>query len=145
MLVTKYFLALVGKERPATIIGLSSAVGFLVVPGASAYSITKLADLQLALYTAAENPNVAAMAFHPGIVMTDMAVDFAKPFAKDTPELAGAVVVWLSTDEARFLSGRYVTTNWDVSELLRRKEEIVSQDLLKVRLGGEFRTAELVA
>jgi hypothetical protein len=42
----------------------------------SYYSITKLSDLQLTPYTAAENENVTAIASHPGIVDTDMATDF---------------------------------------------------------------------
>jgi hypothetical protein len=69
-----------------------------------------------------------------------MSSDFWKPYALDTPELAGAVSVWLSTPEARFLNGRYTTTNWDVEELMRRREEIVEGNFLTVKLGGEFGT-----
>jgi hypothetical protein len=36
----------------------------------------KLSDLQLASYTAAENENITAVTFHPGIVDTNMATDF---------------------------------------------------------------------
>jgi hypothetical protein len=73
-----------------------------------------------------------------------MAPDFWKQYALDTPELAGAVAVWLSTPAARFLNGRYTTTNWDVEELLRRQEEVVEKDLLKVKLGGDFGPGEYV-
>lgn len=86
----------------------------VALPGSSDYSVTKLSDLQLASYTAAENENVMAVAFHPSIVDTDIATDFWKPYAKDTPELASVVAVWLSTPAARFLNARYTTTNWDV-------------------------------
>jgi hypothetical protein len=34
------------------------------------------------------------------------------------------VVVWLATEKARWLSGRYVGANWSVEELAERKEEI---------------------
>jgi NAD(P)-dependent dehydrogenase (short-subunit alcohol dehydrogenase family) len=142
--VTSYFLRLLGKERPGTIIFLSSGLGLITLPGSSGYSITKLSDLQLASYTAAENENVTAVAFHPGIVDTDMTSDFWKPYALDTPELAGAVAVWLSTPASRFLNGRYTTTNWDVEELMQRQEEIVQKGLLKVKLGGGFATGEYV-
>jgi NAD(P)-dependent dehydrogenase (short-subunit alcohol dehydrogenase family) len=74
--VTSYFLRLLGKEHPGTIIFLSSGLGLLTLPGSSGYSITKLSDLQLASYAAAENENVTAVAFHPRIVLTDMANDF---------------------------------------------------------------------
>jgi len=47
-----------------------------MLPGSSSHSITKLSDLQLACYTAAENENVTAVTFHPGIVDADMKTDF---------------------------------------------------------------------
>ena len=142
-LVTSYFLRLLGKEHPGTVIVLSSGAGLVVVPGSSAYSITKLVDLRLAEYTAAENPNVTAMAFHPGIVDTEMATAFWKPFAKDTPELAGAVIVWLASEEGKFMNGRYMSTNWDVVEMVERKGDIVGKDELKIKLGGDLGVAEL--
>lgn len=138
MLVTKYFLALIGTTYPATLLYLSSGVGFVIVPGSSAYSIMKLADLQLAAFASAENSNVTAIAFHPGIVFTDMVanVEFFQQFAKDTPRLAGSAVNWLVSAQAAFLSGRYVSAHWDVEEILARKEEIVEKNLLTVRLNG---------
>ena len=45
--------------------------------------------------------------------------------------------MWLSsTPAADFLQGRLVWANWDVEELLQRKEEIVGKDMLKMVLGG---------
>jgi len=137
MLVTKYFLSFIGKDKTdAHLIYLSSGAGFVTIPGNSAYSITKLADLRIAAYAAAENPQLKVVAFHPGIVHTDMVNDFFRPFAKDTPELAGAVINWLASDQADFLTGRYTTANWDVNELIARKNEIVEQNLLTVNLSG---------
>ena len=37
-----------------------------------------------------------------------------------------------------FLSGRFVSANWDVEDLVRRREEIVKRDLLKVGLNAEL-------
>lgn len=144
MLVTKHFLALTGTTNPATLIYLSSGAGLAVIPGASAYAITKLADLQLAAFASAENSNVTAIAFHPGIVFTDMVqgVEFFHQFAKDTPHLAGSAVNWLASEQATFLKGRYVSANWDVEEILARKEEIVEKNLLTVGLiGAQGQTA----
>jgi hypothetical protein len=31
---------------------------------------------------------------------------------------------WVVSDEAKFLNGRFVAANWDVEELLQRKDEI---------------------
>ncbi|KAK9350639.1 hypothetical protein V1523DRAFT_419160 [Lipomyces doorenjongii] len=143
MLVAKYFLQVLGTEKKGTIVGVTSGGALMVIPGVSAYSIAKLANLQLSTYISAENPNVTAVAFHPGIVMTDMMTESFEPFAKDTPELAGGVVLWLSTDAASFMDGRYMTTNWSVDELMTKKEEIVSKDLLKIKLSGDFGDAEL--
>jgi len=48
MLVTKYFLSLIGKEKTdAHLVCVSSGAGLAVVPAMSAYSISKLADLDL--------------------------------------------------------------------------------------------------
>lgn len=146
MLVTKHFLALVGTARHAHLLYASSGAGLAVIPGASAYGITKLADLQLAAFAAAENPNLTAIAFHPGIVFTRLVqnVEFFHHFAKDTPQLAGAVVNWLASEDAKFLTGRYVSSNWDVAEILARKDEIVEKNLLTIGLTGlTGQTAEL--
>lgn len=70
------------------------------------------------------------------------AVDFTH-FAKDTPELAGAVIVWLCSAEAEFMNGRYMSTNWDVVEMVRRKGDIVEGNELKVQIGGKMGTAVL--
>jgi NAD(P)-dependent dehydrogenase (short-subunit alcohol dehydrogenase family) len=146
MLVTKHFLELVGTERPAHLLYASSGAAFAIIPGSSAYNITKLVDLQLASFAAAENPNLTAIAFHPGIVLTDMVdgAPFFKHFAKDTPQLAGAAVNWLASENAKFLTGRYITANWDVTEILARKDEIVEKNLLTIGLTGlTGQTAEL--
>lgn len=71
-------------------------------------------------------------------------VEFFKHFARDTPQLAGAVVNWLASEDARFLTGRYITANWDVTEILARKDEIIEKNLLTVGLNGlTGQTAEL--
>ena len=59
-------------------------------------------------------------------------------FAEDTPELAGAMAVWLSTEQASFPNGRFVTANWPVDELMSRKDETVASGELKVVVQGRF-------
>ncbi|KAE9375956.1 NAD(P)-binding protein [Stipitochalara longipes BDJ] len=145
MLVAKYFLQLLGTEKEGKVIDMTSSAGLFVVPGVSAYSLGKLADLQLARYISAENSNVTAISYHPGIVLTDMHQDARgfREFSKDTTELAGGVAVWLSTKAATFLDGRFMAVNWAVDELMARKDEILLGDLLKVKLGGDFGDAVL--
>lgn len=126
-------------ETPAKIITLTTGAAYEVFPSLSAYGISKLAVLELMTYVAAENPNVVAVALHPGIVNTEMVIGMFKRFALDTPELVGGVGVWLAGWEGvdrGFLGGRFVSANWDVEELVGRKEEIEKEGLLKMDLKG---------
>lgn len=125
-LVSQAFLKLLGAERQGTIVTLSTGLAYIVGPGMSAYSISKMANTRLSEYICLEYPNVAAISLQPGIVRTDMvtgtycsprlagkfanraAGDFSR-FAHDTPELVGGIGVWLATDAARFLTGRFVS------------------------------------
>jgi len=82
---------------------------------------------------------VNAFALHPGAVNTPMAKGLppGKGWDKhliDDVELAGGFITWLVQEKRDWLSGRYVDSHWDVEELEKRKEKIVSEDLLKFRL-----------
>jgi hypothetical protein len=44
--------------------------------------------------------------------------------------------VWLASEEASFLKGKFVWVNWDVEELKGRKEEIEGTALLTLGLDG---------
>jgi hypothetical protein len=113
-------------------------MGYMVLPGNSAYSLGKMVNLQMAAFVAAENPNVTSVALHPGVVDTEMTVESFKRFALDTPELIGGTGVWLSTDKGRALSGRFVACNWDVNDLTERAEEIKTGGLLQMNLTGKL-------
>ena len=51
-------------------------------------------------------------------------------------ELPGNFVVWLASEEAKFLKNRYVWANWDVDELKARKEELEGSPQFRVDLVG---------
>lgn len=53
-------------------------------------------------------------------------------------ELVGGTAVFLSTPAAHFLSGRFVTANWDMEELVQRQDEIVREDKLRMFCKGQF-------
>jgi hypothetical protein len=59
---------------------------------------------------------------------------YANAFSSD--DLPGSFFVWLASDEANFLKGKTVWANWDVEELIARKEEIAKSLLLTVGLRG---------
>lgn len=58
------------------------------------------------------------------------------PVLVDDPLISGGFTVWLTTDAANHLAGRYVSANDDVDELTAKKEEIVKNDLYKLRVTG---------
>lgn len=122
-------------STPATIVSIATAV-WGVYPNMSAYMHSKLAALQMHTYIGAGYPNITAVSLHPGLMDTDMLLDAMRPFHTDTPEFVASVVVWLSSEKAKFLSGRVMIANWDVDELTERKEEILEKDLLKIKFGA---------
>jgi len=54
----------------------------------------------------------------------------------DSVDLCGAFCVWLSkqTTNLHWLTGRFISANWDVDELLAKKDLIIEKDLLKWRI-----------
>lgn len=137
-LMSRAFLQLLGSERHGTIVNMNTGISTMIGPTMSAYSISKGAGLRLNEYIAAENPNVNAVSLQPGVVSTDMIVENFKRFALDTPELVGGIGVWLATDAARFLTGRFISANWDVEDLVKQKAKIEAGSDLKVTQGGKF-------
>ena len=49
-------------------------------------------------------------------------------------DLAAGTALYLSTPRAEFLAGRFVYSNWDMEEVEKFKDEIVSGDLLVSRI-----------
>ena len=52
--------------------------------------------------------------------------------------MIGGLGVWLCHKHADFLNGRTIGSHWSVDELVARKEEIMSRDLLTMDLSGNF-------
>ncbi|GKT46788.1 short chain dehydrogenase gsfE [Colletotrichum spaethianum] len=137
---TFYFLKSLPATSHGTIINFTT-IAHWVVPTMSSYALAKLASLQLAAYVAgetAEQGNVTAVGLHPGLVHTDMTYKHLRPFALDSPELVGGTAVWLCSEKARFLNGRFVAANWDVEDLYERRKEIVEEGMLKIDVTGKL-------
>ena len=143
-------------RKRGRIINLASSGGLSTLESFSAYCLSKTALIRLSESLAMENKEhgIAVFAIHPGNVRTAMTqylhdseiVGQETPgfqqwwqqlFAeeKDTPiERSVELVLWLASGQADALSGRYLDTNADRNELLRRIEEIQQNDLLTLRL-----------
>lgn len=131
-----------------TVIGVSA--GLVTMPalappnvGASAYIASKAALLKLLEYIAAERPDLSVVNAHPGVVHTALMEESSMQGATeeiiarakqagyvDEESLPAHFFVWLTTPDAAFLTGRFVFANWDVEQLVGRKEEIANGDLL---------------
>ena len=52
----------------------------------------------------------------------------------DDVGLCGGFLTWLTSERRDWLSGRYLSVNWDVNELEGMKDEIVEKDKLKFQM-----------
>jgi len=140
LLAQQFLKALPSTETPATFINLLSSGAWQVYPTISGYCLSKLAALQLTTHIAAAYPNVTAVGLHPGMLETDMLLPVFARFDLNSPELIGGLSVWLSGERAKFLSGRVVMANWDIEELMARKDEITGGNgkVLQIDLIGRF-------
>ena len=145
LLMTQGFLKLVGESKQATIINITSAAGIMTIPHTSSYSLSKLVQIQIQRFLGAENPNIFAASLHPGAVMTPITKPAFVKFSLDTHELAGGAALWLATEKAKFMNGRYLAANWNVDDLMEREKEIVDGGLLLVDLKGSFGKAQFEA
>ncbi|KAF7597226.1 hypothetical protein BBP40_008068 [Aspergillus hancockii] len=138
-LMTRAFLPLLLRGSQQTIINMSSIGAHLTSRGASGYQSAKFALLRLTEFIALEyaNEGIIAIAIHPGGVPTELALTMPKDFhgaLVDTPELAADSIAWLTEHRPLWLSGRYISVNWDLPELMTKKEEVVEGDKLKMRI-----------
>ncbi|TRX98021.1 hypothetical protein FHL15_001231 [Xylaria flabelliformis] len=141
-----WFLPLLKRTngRAKTFIAVS-ALAALLTSGPIAnvgYCVSKMAQVRLIEMIAEQygNEGVSAVAVHPGAVRTEMAAaappEFV-PYLIDSPELCGGFCVWLCAEKNRsWISGRFLCANWDVEEMLAKKDEIVAKDLLKFKMSA---------
>ncbi len=127
------------ENKGGYLIFLSSIGAQLVMPGASDYQISKHAINRLCEFVNAEytEEGVKCFAIHPGGVLTKLAANMPEEFHSsliDTPELAAGFIVWLCSGRGDWAKGRYLSSNWDVDELVQMKDKIIGEDLLVNRL-----------
>ncbi|KAJ9192058.1 hypothetical protein DTO164E3_8545 [Paecilomyces variotii] len=143
-LVTREILPLLfaagdGQDVLRQVVNLTSISAHLGWPGHSSYTTTKLAVIRFTerIYAEYADKGVISIALHPGLVATDMGEtvpENMRPYFGDTQDLSSDTVVWLTKKPRRWLAGRYVDATWDMLELEEKKDTIVENDLLKVRM-----------
>ncbi|TVY46137.1 Short chain dehydrogenase [Lachnellula subtilissima] len=117
----------------------TAAANLPAMPGGlSAYAVSKLAATKMTDYFAFENPNVRVMIVHPGVPDTSMNekardVGLVMPF--DDIELCANFMVWAVSPEAEFLKGKFIWSNWDVNDLIAKKDSLSAMDLTTGLLG----------
>ncbi|KIW04614.1 uncharacterized protein PV09_04361 [Verruconis gallopava] len=122
-----------------TLLNMVSIGAHMIFPGMSAYNTAKLATCRLTEYEDAEykDEGLISLCMHPGGVKTNMGLRLPPEKQKmltDTHELVSDTAVWCTAQRRDWLSGRYVSVQWDMKQLEEHKDEIVQKDLLKVKL-----------
>jgi NAD(P)-dependent dehydrogenase (short-subunit alcohol dehydrogenase family) len=118
---------------------LSSIGAQLLTPTASDYQTSKHAINRLCEFVHVDHgeEGIKCFAIHPGGVATALGMNMPEDLHShliDAPELAAGFAVWLCSGKADWASGRYLSANWDVGELIAIKEEVLRDDLLVNRL-----------
>jgi len=130
------------KAGAPVVVQISSAAAWYMDPAMMSwsYSLSKLAVTRLIehFHAAHHTSGINAFSLQPGGVKTDLS-NVSLPERKgwyerlvDDVQLCGAMCVWLTKEKRDWLSGRYIDARWDIDELLRRKQDIIDGDLLKV-------------
>lgn len=140
-LMARAFIPIILKDSRSlkTIVNLTSIFGQTFNPGGSAYQITKFASMRFSEFCNAEYGDQGLLSYHvhPGGVGTDLARTLppnTAQFLLDTPELGADTMVFLTAEKREWLAGRYLSAQWDMEELLEKREKIVKEDHLKMRM-----------
>jgi NAD(P)-dependent dehydrogenase (short-subunit alcohol dehydrogenase family) len=127
----------VQAEEPGVVITLNTFAAFSVrIPTLSSYVSSKTAVARVIEMLAADVPESVArlISVNPGAVKTAMyhksGLEGVADIPTTDPRLSAEFIVWSASKEAAFLSGRLAWVNWDVDELISKKDDILKNDLL---------------
>jgi NAD(P)-dependent dehydrogenase (short-subunit alcohol dehydrogenase family) len=157
--VAKAFLRTAKED--AHVVAINSWGAHLSLNDAFAsYCVAKMAVYRLWDTVLLARPKLSVFHTQPGVILTEMnlkvgGADSFKGVKTDDGEfrnsntnhcddtdsscvvsLPASFNLWLSTPEARFLTGKFLWCNWDIGELKERAEEIKSGRLLNIDLVG---------
>ncbi|KAI9150515.1 Short chain dehydrogenase citE [Paramyrothecium foliicola] len=122
-----------------TIINVSSSGALTARPSSTSYRTSKLAVSRWteALQLEYGDKGLLTYCVNPGAIRTKItsgAPEQVRAGLPDKPEIAGDTIAWLASERRDWLGGRYVSCPWDMEELMKKKNEIIEQDKLKIRM-----------
>ncbi|RKK98492.1 hypothetical protein BFJ68_g13567 [Fusarium oxysporum] len=120
-------------------INVSSSGALSVRPGSGSYRTSKLAVLRWTESLQVEYGEQGLLAFcvNPGAIktkITEGAPEAVRNALPHRPDIAGDTIAWLASERREWLGGRYMSCPWDMEELIAKKDEIVKEDKLKLRM-----------
>lgn len=137
-------ILLASPDTLGTVVGVSSwsAGAHLIAPSASASPSGKQALLRIMKFVNIEygEKRVLAYAVNPGCSMTTMTAALDEEYhhlLTDTPELAGDIIAWSTAEKRDGLAGSNISCFWDMSEFMKKRQQVIDRDLLKVRIAVE--------
>lgn len=142
--MTRAFLPMLLSTRASsgglcTIINVASSGALSVRPAGGSYRSSKLAVLRWTESLQLEYGSQGLLTFcvNPGAIKTNITEHLpwlVRNALPGRPDVAGDTVAWLAAERRDWLGGRYVSCPWDIEELLAKKDEIVEEDMLKIRM-----------
>ncbi|RYO87192.1 hypothetical protein DL766_005459 [Monosporascus sp. MC13-8B] len=138
-LMCRSFIPLLLRGTAKTIVQVTSMGALSTGVGASAYQGTKAAIVRMSNHIRIEYGDQGLLVHnvHPGSVKTELSLTMPSQvhtLLVDTPEMCGDVIVWLTKERREWLQDRFVSSQWDMEGLEARRDEIVSQNLLRLHL-----------
>lgn len=126
-------------EGLCTMINVASSGALTARPGSGSYRSSKLAILRWTetLHLEYANQGLLAFCVNPGAIKTEItktAPEAVRNAFPDRPDIAGNTIAWLAAERRDWLGGRYVDCPWDMEELMAKKDEIVAEDKLRMRM-----------
>lgn len=142
-LCTKYFARQIDGVPDPVLIHVSTGAAHAPPVGPwSGYGATKAAAAKVVDYFAYENPSVRVYTIHPGAIATNMTAGVDSLPLREDVRLPGSFCVWLASQEAVFLKGRFLWASWDVDELMAMKADFARNPSL-ARIGLKFPNSRL--
>ncbi|GKZ25949.1 hypothetical protein AbraIFM66951_002060 [Aspergillus brasiliensis] len=121
-------------------INVSSSGALSARPRGGSYRSSKLAILRWteSLHLEYADQGLLTLCVNPGAIKTKISDGLLPEMVRnafpDRPEIAGDTIAWLAAERREWLGGRYVSCPWDMEELMKKKDAIVKNDSLKLRM-----------